>query len=335
MKDRPLVLVTGATGAVGPRVVKALCHAGYRLRTLSLDCLPREQWPAEIVDARIGDITDSGAVRQAMEDVWGVIHLAALLHIVNPDASLEDLYVKVNVQGTQKVVDEAVKAGVRRVLYFSTIAVYGETNGQIVDEGTPPRPNTFYSRSKLEAEKIVLSAKDANGNPVGTVLRMAAIYGSGIKGNYRQLLMAIAGRRFIPIGRGQNRRTLIYDKDVADAAVLALSHPASAGRLYNLSDGHYHRLDEILEAMYGALGRHKPSFYIPVGPVSFLAGVMEDATRAAGVSSPVRRASIDKYLEDIAVDSRLVRDELGFSPRFDLASGWADTVREMRQAGVL
>jgi UDP-glucose 4-epimerase len=164
---------------------------------------------------------------------------------------------------------------------------------------------------------------------------MAAIYGSGIKGNYRQLLMAIVRRRFIPLGHGKNRRTLIYDKDVAEAAVLALFHPAAAGRLYNLSDGHYHHLDEILEAMYGALGRHKPSFYIPVGPVRFLAGIMEDAAKAAGLSSPIRRASIDKYLEDVAVESRLARDELGFNPRFDLASGWADTVREMRQAGLL
>jgi nucleoside-diphosphate-sugar epimerase len=327
---RPLVLVTGATGAIGPLVVEAFLAAGYSIRTLSIDPPPAGAWP-EDVETLIGDITDMSAVQAAMQGVESVVHLAALLHMVNPPDHLLDLYRKINVGGTKNVVESALKANVRRILFFSTISVYGDTDGRIVSEDTPPRPDTFYGRTKLEAEKMVLAAKNRTGKPIGTVLRLAAVYGSRIKGNYRQLLMALEKGRFVPIGPGENRRTMIYDKDVAKAAVLTLCHPVAAGRLYNVSDGQYHRLEEIMMAMCRALGRIPPRFSLPAAPVRFTVGVFEDALKMIGLKPPVTRATIDKYLEDVAVDSQLIQKELGFTPEFDLIPGWEGAVREMRR----
>ncbi|MBU1570907.1 MAG: SDR family oxidoreductase, partial [Proteobacteria bacterium] len=88
-----------------------------------------------------------------------------------------------NVGGTATLVKAPVEAGVKRLVFFSTIAVYGNSNGQILTEDTPPHPNTFYAETKLAAERIVLDAKRTDGQPLGTVLRFAAIYGSRIKGN--------------------------------------------------------------------------------------------------------------------------------------------------------
>jgi len=332
VKHRPLVLVTGATGAIGPLVVNAFHAAGYSIRTLSLDPPPAGTSPEDKdVEAIIGDITDLSAVQAAMQGVESVVHLAALLHMVNPPDHLLDLYRKINVGGTKNVVESAVKANVGRILFFSTISVYGDTNGHIINEDTLPRPDTFYARTKLDAEQMVLTAKDKDGKPIGTVLRLAAVYGSRVKGNYRQLLTALERGWFFPIGRGRNRRTVIYDKDVATAAVLTLQHPAAAGRLYNVSDGRYHRLDEIIEAICRALGRIPPRLSLPAAPVRFAVGLFEDALKMIGLKPPVSRATIDKYLEDVAVDGRLIQKELGFTPGFDLTAGWEDAVREMRR----
>lgn len=332
MKDKknPL-LITGATGAVGPLVVKACHAAGYAVRTLSIAPPPVGAWPDDI-EALLGDVTDVSVVQAAMQGVSAVIHLAALLHIVDPPDHLRDQYQKVNVGGTKIVVDAAVRENVGRVLFFSTIAVYGDTQGHIVSEATSPRPDTFYGQTKLEAELIVLAAKNAAGEPIGTVLRLAAVYGARIKGNYRQLLRALERRWFVPIGPGQNRRTLIYDQDIAAAAVLALRHPAAAGRIYNVSDGKYHSLAEIIAAMCLALGRKPPLFSLPVAPVRGTVDLLAEALKIVGYKSPVTRASIDKYLEDVAVDCQLIQKELGFAPRFDLYTGWQDTVQEMRLA---
>jgi UDP-glucose 4-epimerase len=199
----------------------------------------------------------------------------------------------------------------------------------------PTHPDTFYAQTKLSAEKIVLNARDADGHPLGTVLRLGAVYGSRIKGNYERLTHAMARNRFIPIGSGLNRRTLIYDRDVAKAALLAVQHPNAAGKVYNVSDGHFHTLKEIIVSICQALGRNPPRLSLPVGPAQFIAGLMEDTFRLVGRKSPIGRETIDKYTEDIAVSGQRIQTELGFKPQYDLRSGWRETVQEMRECGAL
>ena len=256
-----------------------------------------------------------------------VVHLAALLHVVNPPPELREKYERINVGGTATVVEAAVKAGVKRVVLASTIAVYGPSNDRILNEDSTPHPDTFYAQTKLAAEKIVLNAKRADGQSIGTVLRFGAVYGARIKGNYERLVKALARNRFIPIGAGRNRRTLVYDKDVARAVVLAVQHPAAAGKIYNVTDGQFNELNDIIAAICVALGRKLPRFSVPVGPVRITAGIIEDIMRLIGRHTPISRATIDKYTEDIAVEGRRIQTELGFVPQYDLVSGWRETVR--------
>ena len=147
------VLVTGATGAVGPCVVWALCQAGLTVRMLSLDTPETELFPPN-VDEQIGDITDPSVVQSAMQGVEAVIHLAALLHIVNPPPELREKYERVNVGGTATVVEAAIKAGVKRVVLFSTIAVYGASDGRVLDEMSPTHPDIFMLRPNLLPNRL-------------------------------------------------------------------------------------------------------------------------------------------------------------------------------------
>lgn len=334
MDRHSTILVTGATGAVGPYVVAALHDAGYRIRTLSIDSPPAGVWP-DGVDARMGDITDPAVVGAAVQGVQGVIHMAALLHIVNPRPELQKTYERINVEGTATVAEAARHAGARRLVFFSTIAVYGASAGGVLTEESPSLPDSFYARTKRDAEGIVLAATQPGGTPLGTVLRLGAVYGARIKGNYQRLLHAVARGRFLPVGPGDNRRSLVYDRDVARAALLALEHPEAAGKIFNVSDGAFHRLNDIVATMCRALGRRPPGISLPTGPVRIVAGIVEDAAGLMGLSPPITRAAIDKYTEDIAVDSRRIQRELGFEPRYDLAAGWNETVQEMRRAGLL
>lgn len=328
------VLVTGATGAVGPRVVAALCNEGYQVRTLSLSNGQSDSLPQE-VEVLVGDITDPADVEAATQGCDAVIHLAALLHIVDPPDSLRPKYEQINVGGTAIVVDAAIKAGVSRLVYFSTINVYGSTAGQIVGEDHSPNPDTFYAGTKLAAERIVLDATTRDGNPLGVVLRLGAVYGSRIKGNYSRLIRSLAKGRFVPVGDGTNRRTLVYDKDVARAAVLALAHPNATGKVFNVTDGTYHTVSEIVTTLCSCLDRKPPTVVLPVGPMRWVAGVLEESAKLIGLKSPVTRSTIDKYTEDIAVDGTRIQNELGFVPRYDLVRGWGETVAEMKQMGEL
>lgn len=323
-----VALVTGASGAVGPAVVAELQRAGFQVRTLA-----RRAGGAADVDQRIGDVTNVVDVRGAVDGASVVIHLAALLHQFGPESpDLERAYDAVNTGGTATVVREAIAAGVRRLVYLSTIAVYGPTRGVLVNELTTPRPDTPYGRTKLAGEKLVLNAV-VDGTPIGVVLRAAAVYGPHVKGNYRTLANAIARGRFVPIGQGGNRRTLIHEQDLAQAIRLCAQHPRAPGRVFNVSDGHVHRLADITDAMHRAAGRRRPRIHIPVWLAAIGALIGDAATAVSGRRVPLTRRTLGKYLEDVAVDGTLMQRELGFDPRMTLELGWRDVMQAVARPG--
>jgi nucleoside-diphosphate-sugar epimerase len=329
------VLVIGATGSLGPTIVHYLCQCGYSSVSAFCRNVPAAGIFPNNVNVLFGDIADPSSVYSALADIDVVIHLAALLHIVNSPPNMIGNYESINVGGTANVIDAAIRAGVKRVVFASTIAVYGPSGNHVLNEESITCPDSLYGQTKLTAEQIVLNARRADGQPLGTVVRLGAVYGARIKGNYQRLVHALAHGRFVPIGDGSNRRTLVYDKDVASAALLALQHPAAAGRVYNVTDGQFHTVREINLAICTALGRKPPSVFVPTGPARLAAGLLEDAAHLLGRRSPVGRATIDKYTEDVAVDGQRIQRELGFQPAYDLYAGWQDAVDEMRRRGEL
>src|SRR5438552_14614503 len=110
--SKPVALITGATGAVGPSVVRACHEAGYLVRTLSKNTPERNLLPGT-ADVRIGDVCDGQTVRLAVAGAELVVHLAALLHQFRDSADLDCRYERVNVGGTENVVRAAVDEGVK------------------------------------------------------------------------------------------------------------------------------------------------------------------------------------------------------------------------------
>jgi nucleoside-diphosphate-sugar epimerase len=319
---------------VGPRVVDRLGSYGFRVRVLA--ATKRDRYPfAPEVDVRIGDVADPETARSAVEGVDVIVHMAALLHATEGASPDVEAYRRTNVEGTRQMVNAALSANVGRFVLFSTIAVYGPGHGDPWDESSPLCPDSPYGITKAEAERIVIGATRRDGTPLGVVLRLAAVFGPNLKGNYLRLARALGAGRFVPLGAGTNRRALINDRDVAAATLLAATHPAAAGRTYNLSDGIDYPLADVIGAMCHALGRQPPRVRLPLPPVRWAAGVVEAMARVAGVRPPVTRAAIEKYTEDTRVDSSLIRKDLGFVPQSSLREGWMDAISSMRQSGQL
>ena len=331
-------LVTGATGAIGPAAVRALLTAGAAVRVFGRLDRVRDQpdrWPGWLpgVELASGDITRPDTVAAAMPDIDVVIHLAALLHVVNPPAGHEQRYRTINVDGTRHVAEAAAAAGVRRLVLASTTAVYGPTGGQPASEDTAPAPDSWYAESKLEAERVARAVGRQSGVEV-VILRLSAVYGPRVRGNYRRLLRAMARGRFVSIGPGRNRRSLVADTDAARAFELAARHPAAAGQTFNVADGPAHTVDEILAAMAAAVGRRRPRWHLPAGLARIAAEAGDIAGGVVG-RRPGLRPSIEKYLEESAVEASRIVDVLGFRPELDLADGWRMTAESLRATGEL
>jgi len=324
------VLVTGATGALGPATVTALATAGFDVRALTRGASVPVQAG---IESCVGDVTDRRSLSRAVQGMDAVVHLAALLHIVNPPPEMRAAYQRINVDGTRWLAEEAMQAGVRRFVLASTAAVYGPTPTPAT-ESTTPAPDSLYAETKLAAENVVLTAHQPGEFDV-TVLRLSAVYGARIKGNYQRLLQALAAGRFVPLGPGVNRRSLVHEDDVAAAFATATAHPAAAGRLFNVSDGTPHQIRDIVRSMCLALGRAEPAISIPLGPATAGVRALEGLARLIGRTPPVTTATLAKYLEESVVDASRLADELGFTARIGLDDGWRITVETLRASGQL
>ena len=257
---------------------------------------------------------------------------------------MEAEYQRVNIEGTARLAEAARAAGVRRLVDFSTINAYGSSRpGELLDEESPLCSAAYYSATKIEAERIAMATLPT------VVLRLSAVYGPSMKGNYLRLLHALRQGRFAFVGDGLNRRTMVHVEDVCTAALLAAEHPRAAGRVYNVTDGAVHTLREIVTAMCLALGRRPPRLRLPIAAARTAAGIVEDVLRIAFRQRFPARAAVDKIVEDIAVrgnrimeepNARLIRirggnrimDELGFQPQYDLVRGWQQTVAALDSA---
>jgi UDP-glucose 4-epimerase len=326
------VLITGATGALGPAVVRAFAANAWRIRTLSRNP-PSPGTPASEHEHIPADLQDDGTLCRAMNGADAVVHMAALLHVFDQSAGPDD-YERVNVQGTASVMSAAKASGVRRVVGLITIAVYGP-HEELVDEDSASAADTPYGASKLKAEREILSPHSEDGRPLGSVLRLAAVYGPNIKGNYERLVHALARGRFVPVGDGSNLRTLVFEDDAAQAILLAASQEAAAGAIFNVTDGEVYPVREIVGAISNALGRRPPSLRVPASVALAGVGVIESVFGMAGRRSPITKAALGKYLEHVAVSGARIRDRLGFRPQWTLAAGWRRTVERLRNEGRL
>jgi len=282
----------------------------------------------EKVEQTQGDVRDASTLRAAVEGVDLVYHLAAKLHVNRSSAATIRDYQEVNVEGTRGLVEAAEGVGVSRIVYFSSVSVYGTSQtDQVLDESSPVAPQTPYAESKAEGEQIVRAARSRDdGRALGVVLRFAAVYGARMKGNYVNLVRLMRRGCFLPLGAGLNRRTLVYDRDAISAALLAGTHPAALGQTYNVTDGRIHSFNEILHAISQALERPVPKYHLPASPIRFLVSAIEACFGRIGRNPPLNRMMIEKLLEDLAVSGEKIQRELGFSPRYDLISGWSHTL---------
>ena len=327
------VLITGATGALGPAVIRAFRADRWRIRTLSRTP-PSPRTLAAAHQHVPGDIEDFPALRRAMAGADAVVHMAALLHVFDRTSSLSAEYRRVNVQGTSAVMAAARECSVPQVVALSSIAVYGP-QAHTADEDTVPAPDSPYGVTKLAAEEEALRAVSADGSPLAVVLRLAAVYGPSVKGNYERLVRALARRRFVQVGDGNNARTLVFEDDAAQAILLAASRPDAKSGTFNVTDGGIHTVREIVQAISEALGRRPPRLSVPAGLAFGAASALERAFKIAGRTSPVTKATLDKYLEHVAVSGRKLQDRLGYQPRWTLSDGWRHTVEELRREGRL
>lgn len=310
------MLVTGANGFVGQALCEEALVQGFRVGGATRTACDLNGTENIVV----GDLDGFTNWKAALQGVDVVVHLAARVHVMK-DTSADPLaeFRKVNVQGTENLARQAARAGIRRLVYVSSIKVNGEgTSGpQGYSECDVPAPEDAYGISKWEAEQALHRVAQETGLEV-VVVRPPLVYGPGVKGNFISLLAAVGKGIPLPLAGADNARSLVYVGNLVDALIACATHPAATGQTYLVSDGESVSTATLVEKIAGALDRRSRSFYFP--PV-----LMRAAAALLG-----RSAQIDRLFGSLRVDDEKIRRELGWVPPYTLEQGLRATAEWYR-----
>ena len=303
-------LVTGGNGFVARALIPALHQRVVRraLRESAVDSRPG--------DIVVGDIGPDTDWRAALEGADTVIHLAARTHVLRETVSDPLVaFRKTNVEGTRRLAEQAAVAGVRRLVFLSSVKVNGEkTTGRPYTEDDPAQPEDAYGLTKWEAEQALRAIERQFGLQV-VILRPPLVYGPGVKGNFLRLLTLISRGWPLPLASVHNQRSMVYLGNLVDAIVTCLNAPAAAGHTYLVSDNADVSTPQLVRALALRVGV-KPRLF-PFPPSLLMLGAT-----ALGKSDEAAR-----LLGSLQVSGARIHRELGWQPPYPVDKGLEETAR--------
>jgi UDP-glucose 4-epimerase len=298
------VLLTGGVGQVGSYLCEELVRRGHIVTIIDNLSSTVNPYPPEANFVK-GDIRDVGLVNILVSNADIVIHCAAQIYV---SRSIEDpvFDAQNNVMGTLNLLNASRNVGIKRFVYFSSAATYGNPVRLPVDESHPQEPLSPYGASKLAGEKYTLMFHRAYGLPA-TAIRPFNIYSprqdpsnpySGVISRFIDNVSQ--GRPPVIFGDGSATRDFVSVHDVVDMVMLMLKKESSVGKIFNCGYGIKTRIDELAQMVIGLYSKDtiKPEFL------------------------PERAGDIKNSYADIS----LARDILGYMPKITLADGLKEIV---------
>ncbi|MDE1823062.1 MAG: NAD(P)-dependent oxidoreductase [Candidatus Micrarchaeota archaeon] len=308
VKGKKTVFITGSTGRLGRRLVEGLLLHGYTVKALAEKQSFLMDMPSGIVPY-VGDIGDRRILKEASEGADIAIHLAA---IVSEYKAYTDKLMEVNVKGTENVIDACISNGVGRIIFSSTIDVYGRKRSGALTESVAPKPSDKYGYSKMIAEERIM---DHKGQLSPTIFRMAAIYGPGFESAYFKVFRAIQAGKAAIIGDGLNRIAVLHVNDCVNAFMLAVENEKASGSIYNVSDGKPYTQKMLFDMAAEMLHAEKPDRHVG-----------ELVARFVAKSRDIDSDEFRFITSDRDVDISRIRNELGFEPKVSIKQGMLELI---------
>ena len=324
-------MVTGATGFVGAAVARVLLQEGWEVRALARKGSDRRNLQSIAAEVVEGDLADTTSLARALSGCEGLFHVAADYRLGAFDP--QQLY-KTNVEGTRNILDAARDAGVRRIVYTSSVATIGIPKDG--SPGTEDSPSTLedmighYKRSKYLAEEVAREAARAGINVV--IVNPSTPVGPGdVKPTPTGQLVfdAAAGRMPAYVDTGLN---IVHVDDVANGHLLAY-HRGRVGERYILG-GQDMTLREILIDIARLVGRKPPSVRLPSSVVMPIAYVAEAFARVTGRSTRVTVEGVRMARKLMFFSSAKAARELGYQWRAP-TQAFVDAIQWFREQGLL
>lgn len=305
------VLVTGANGFVGTAVCRRLLAEGWGVAGAVRRDAPL---PPGVEPRRVEPLAPHTPWSKALHGIDAVVHLAARVHVMRDHAAdPAAAFRAANTEASLHLAREAAKAGVARFVFMSSIKAMGEASrGRALTLDDAPEPVDPYGESKWETERG-LAQLAATALMHTTILRPPLVYGPGVRGNFLALLKAVDRGWPLPLGSVENRRSLLFVENLADAVAVALREPAGACETFLLSDGEDISTPDLVRHLGRLMTRPARLWNVPPA-------LMEAAATLVG-----RRAAARRLIDSLQVDGSAFRRRFDWTPPFTLEQGLTET----------
>jgi nucleoside-diphosphate-sugar epimerase len=308
------VLVTGANGFVGQQLCRSLIQKGFLVTAAvrRIENAPTE----EMQYIPVGDIGPDTDWTEALHGVHLVVHLAGRAHI-RRDSSATSMaeYDRINTLGTMRLAQMAAAAHAQRFLFLSSVKVNGEeTHDQPFAETDRPAPQDFYAASKWQAEEGLLRLHRQGKLPV-VIIRPPLVYGPGVRANFLQLIRLVDFGLPLPLGKIQNKRSLVGLRNLIEFITVCLQNPSAAGEIFLVSDQEDLSTAELVQKIGRFLGRQTYLLPIPYRFMSILARIMG------------KQDAFYKLCHSLQVNVEKSRKVLYWSPPFSVDEELAQTIQ--------
>lgn len=257
------------------------------------------------------DVNNKKKWNKSLKDIDCIIHCGARAHIINEieDNPLE-IFRKSNTETTISLAQEAVKFGVKRMIFLSTIGVNGIFT-EIPKKFTfkdPPSPIEPYAISKWEAEQKLLKLSKQTGLEL-VIIRAPLVYGQGVKGNFARLIKLVKNGIPLPFSLVRNKRSLIGIDNLIDVIIKCIDHPDAKFNTFLVSDGEDMSTPDLIRYISLAMGRSARLFPMPIYILKFIGRVLR------------KQYEIDRLLGSLQLDISYTREILNWTPKISVAEG--------------
>ncbi|HKJ41234.1 MAG TPA: SDR family oxidoreductase [Sunxiuqinia sp.] len=318
------LFLTGATGFIGSQLALKLANAGHEVHVLYRN--PQKLKDLEHVNLHFfkGDLFDKAALKDAMEGCDGVFHLAAFARLWAKDPST---YYKVNVEGTQNVLETAIQCKVKRIVLTSTAGVFGPSENSTITEDTKRSLPFFNDYEETKTNSDEQSLKAAQGKIDVVIVHPTRVYGPGLlsesNGVTRMVKMYLGGKFKVIPGDGKSVGNYVYIDDVVDGHIKAFEK-GRPGERYLLG-GENVSFDEFFSKLAQLTKRHYRMAHLPLFVLNIVASFFEIRTKLFGTAPLITAKWVKRYLYHWEVSSQKALEELNYQP-INLEEGMKRTI---------
>lgn len=313
------ITLIGASGFVGTRLLGLLIENSWDFKLRNIDKNQSHFFPKL---TEIGDVRDVEVLKEKLHDTDVVVLLAAEHR---DDVTPVSLYYDVNVGGMRNVLQAMEYNGVKRIVFTSSVAVYG-LNKQNPNEEHPTDPFNHYGKSKWEAEQVLQEWYKSHSDWNINILRPTVIFGERNRGNVYNLLKQISSGKFLMVGKGNNKKSMAYVGNIVAFIKFLITNKTEGYNVYNYIDKPDFTMNDLVDLISKVLNKHIPSTHFPYWLGMFGGKCFDLLAWVTGKKLSISSVRVKKFCATTEFDATKAHSS-GFKAPYSLSEGLSRTLK--------